>query len=743
MAGCYTAAFVSPQPAQSEPAHAEAIEGTLGHVVFRNPENQFLIARLERDSDSITIKGVLPGVDSGERLRLQGRWIEDARYGKQFQVESFLPIMPQTAAGLERYLSGGRVQGIGVVVARRIVEHFGEDTLEVLDNQAERLLEVEGIGRGRYRKITQSWRQHRGDRDALIFLQGLGLPPGLSEKVFRSYREHSVQRVRENPYRLAVDIGGIGFRTADRVAERLGLAGDNPHRIRAGLLHSLASASDSGHCYLPEVELMERSTELLSLAASTLEGPLAQLVLEAAVVIEGQSPARCCWLWELHALEHEVAERLSELVVAPAPRLRGESRELELDMVQQLAGVTYSPRQLEALAAGLREKVVVITGGPGTGKTTLVRALLASWQHRGARVALAAPTGRAARRLEETTGHKASTLHRLLEFSPQDGEFHRDPSNPVPADVVVVDEVSMVDLQLMAALLRGLRPETHLILVGDAAQLPSVGPGRVLGDLIDCGTLPVVCLDVVFRQDEAGLIVTNAHRILNGQRPLSARDADGDFFFIVREQPEAALRTVVHLVTERIPSRWGLDSRRDIQVLAPMRKGSCGVDALNDALRAGLRSEPREEGAPQPPFEVGDRVMQLRNNYDKEVFNGDIGQVANVEASGQLVVIFGEQRVEYIPEEQDQLQLAYATTIHKSQGSEYPAVVVPLLTQHYRMLQRNLLYTAVTRGKRVVVLVGSRRAVDIAISNAEARTRHTALVQRLRESRAGGTPRRS
>ena len=709
----------------------------MSHVVYRNPENEFIIARLELDGDETTIKGVLPGVESGERLRLQGRWVEDSRYGRQFAVESFLPVMPQTALGLERYLSGGRVQGIGAVVARRIVEHFGEATLEVLDNQPERLLEVDGIGRGRYRKITDSWRLHRGQRDALIFLQGLGLTAALAERTFRCYRDHSVQRVRDNPYLLAVDIKGIGFLTADRVAERLGMAGDNPHRIRAGLLHTLVSGSDAGHCFLPEESLVEDAASLLSLAQSQLDGPLVQLVLEAAVVAEGSQPARRFWLWELHALEREVADALVALLSAASVLPSGDRREVDMPLLEQVQGVTWSDRQREALALGLAEKVAVVTGGPGTGKTTLVVSLLAAWQHRGARVALAAPTGRAARRLEEATGHKASTLHRLLEFSPKNGEFQRDQDKPIPADVVIVDEMSMVDLSLMASLLRGVAPGAHLILVGDAAQLPSVGPGRVLGDLIDCGVLPVVRLDVVFRQDEAGLIVSNAHRILSGQTPRSADDASGDFFFIARDDPEAALRTVVHLVTQRIPSRWGLDAHRDVQVLAPMRKGSCGVEALNEALRDALRGQKgggvvASGESPPRRFEVGDRVMQQRNNYDKEVFNGDIGQVSAVDTSGQLVVRFGEQRVEYVGNEHDQLDLAYATTIHKSQGSEYPAVVVPILTQHYRMLQRNLLYTAVTRGKKVVVLVGSARAIDIAIANADARTRFTALGERLK-----------
>ncbi len=709
-------------------------------MVFRNPENEFVIARLAVGSQEQTIKGMMPGVEVGDRLRLQGHWVTDPRYGRQFAVESYLPVLPETAEGLERYLAGQRVQGIGRVVAKRIVAHFGDSTLKVLDEHPERLLEVEGIGPGRLGRVIESWRLHRGERDAVIFLQGLGLSAALAEKIFRAYRSRSIDCVKRNPYRLVADIRGVGFVTADRVAERLGVAGANPHRIRAGLLHCLVRASESGHCYLPEPELADSAAGLLSLDAEALDGPLRQLILEGAVVAEADRRPRRLWLWELHALEVELAEALLQLRRSESARAWGAGGEQDLGLTARVEGVRWSPAQRAALQLGLRDKFCVVTGGPGTGKTTLVRALLSCWQGRGAKVALAAPTGRAARRLEEATGHSASTLHRLLEYSPASGEFQRHADQSIGADVVIVDEVSMVDLALMTALIRALRPQAQLILVGDAAQLPSVGPGRVLGDLIDSGVIPLARLDVVFRQDEAGLIVANAHRILDGQRPQSAADAAGDFFFIERDQPEAVLRTVVHLVTERIPRRWGLDGRRDVQVLAPMRKGSCGVEALNNALRERMVELDGDLRRGQPEvkrdFGPGDRVMQQRNNYDKEVFNGDVGQISSVAASGDLVVLFGEQRVEYSREEQDQLQLAYAVTIHKSQGSEYPAVVVPVLTQHFRMLQRNLLYTAVTRGKEVVVLVGSRRALDIALGNSEARVRYTGLAERLRAGAA-------
>ncbi len=708
-----------------------SIEGVLGHVVFRNPDSGFTIARLELDERAVpvTIKGVLLGVDTGERVRVHGRWVTDAKYGRQFQIDSFLPVTPETLGGLEKHLGGARVQGIGPIYAKKLVEHFGEDLVDVLDNEPGRLREVPGIGPKRATSIVASWKESRQQRDTWIFLQGLGLQQGQAGRIVKRWGEHTVDKVRTNPWLLATDVAGIGFLTADRAASSLGFAKGSPHRLRAGLLHVLGQATTEGHCFLPRDELLARARDLLGVdPAAQLDG--------LPVVIEGER----VYLRELHGARETVVEELLTLLRTP-PRPVSIDVPAALKWASDRSGLVLTPAQRDALARAMVGKVVVITGGPGTGKTTIVRNLLDVWEAKRLRVRLAAPTGRAARRMEEATGRRALTLHRLLEFSPREGDFLRGPENPVLADAVVVDEASMIDLPLAASLLRALPADCRLVLVGDVDQLPSVGPGRVLADLIDSGAVPTIALDVVFRQDEAGLIVTNAHGILAGRRPRSADDPSGDFFVVGRDDPELAAKTVVHLVTERIPKRYGLKPGDDIQVLTPMRKGTCGTGALNVALRAVLNPQEGTLGESTRAL-VGDRVMQIVNDYDKDVFNGDVGWAARVGPEGKgLVVAFDDGReVTYSADETDALVPAYATTIHKSQGSEYPAVVIPLLTQHYRMLQRNLLYTAVTRGKRLVVLVGSRKAIDIAVRNAEARHRWTALATRLSRSRPASTP---
>ncbi len=725
-------------------AEQVAIEGVLKRYVFRNPDTGFAIARVEDDDAApVTVKGVLSGIEEGERVRIEGRWVDDPRFGRQLLISSFLPVLPSTARGLEDFLRGGRVQGIGKVFAKRLVAHFGDQTLEVLANHPHRLTEVDGIGAGRARTIVQAWRDSQVDRETLIFLQGVGLSGSLANKVARKYGKRTVEVVRANPYRLATDIGGIGFRTADTLAQSLGIAQDSPHRLRAGLLFVLATSVGEGHCYLPGEELARRATELLGVPWSSLGLRLADLEGEGAIQTEAPpgEPTRV-WLTERLDAEELVAYRLAALL-----RRRGAEQLKDPDQgarwAEERIGLSLSDRQREAVAASLRHRVLVITGGPGTGKTTLVQAILELWERLGVRVRLAAPTGRAARRLEAASGRMASTLHRLLEFSPREGRFLRDLENPLACDAVVVDEASMIDIDLAAALLAAVPDGARLLLVGDVDQLPSVGPGRVLGDLLDSGALPVVRLDAIFRQQDGSLVIRNAHRILHGEPLELARGPRGDFYFIERDVPEEAVRTVAHLVAQRIPNAWGHDPLSDVQVLVPMRKGSCGTDVLNQALRRGL-AERRGEAVDDEEWSrrprLHDRVMQTRNNYDMDVFNGDIGQVVTVTDKGKAMrVRFDDGReLDYIGEDIEQLELAYAITIHKSQGSEYPAVVIPLLTQHYRMLQRNLLYTAVTRGKSVVVLVGSQRAIDLAIGNAEAAVRWTGLADRLRSALAGG-----
>ncbi|MEE2830330.1 MAG: ATP-dependent RecD-like DNA helicase [Myxococcota bacterium] len=719
---------------ETSPDHPVSIEGCLAHVVFHNPESGFTIARLEpEDAHAITIKGLLPGIDRGEFLRVLGKWVEDPRYGRQLRVDSFLPITPQTPEGLERLLSSARMSGIGPVFARRLVQHFGEELLEVLDNAPQRLREVEGIGSTRSARILASWREGRAHQDTMIFLRGLGVAQGLALRILRRYQEHSVQKVRENPYRLAVEIRGVGFLTADRIARELGIAPDSPHRLRAGLVHVLVTAVDSGHCFLPRTELLQRAEQLLGADAATLPPRLDELVVERALIRESSPAAERLWLPELYADELHAAERLL-LLTRSRVKVAEASEDDSSVAAGGVDGLRLTPAQSSALDRVLENRVVVVTGGPGTGKTTLVRSLLDLLDARGLTARQGAPTGRAAKRMEEATGRPAKTLHRLLEFSPREGRFLRDEENPLAGDVLIVDEASMIDLPLFRSVLGAVRPGMRLVLVGDVDQLPSVGPGRVLQDVIDSGSVPVVRLDVVFRQDETGLIVRNAHGLLEGRSLRGAEGPTGDFFIIYRDDPAAALRTVVHLVTQRIPARWNLRPGEGIQVLAPMRKGTCGSEALNHALRAELNPRHGEGDTLRP--EPGDRVMQIQNDYDKDVFNGDAGWVLGLGTEGKgLRVRFDDGReIEYPPEDLPQLRLAYAITIHKSQGSEYPAVVVPILTQHYRMLQRNLLYTAITRGKEVVVLVGSRKAIDLAVANVRVAERWTGLAARL----AGG-----
>lgn len=723
------------------PEGLSTLEGVLGRVVYRQSGGDYVIARFDVADRPVphTIKGRLPGVQEGERLRLQGRWVEDPRFGRQFLVASFLPVAPDTVEAIRRFLVG-RGAGVGPVMAGRLVDHFGSATLDVLDNHPERLLEVPGIGRVRAERLLADWAAHRDTRDVLIFLQGLGIASGLAGRILRRFGRDTLATVRSDPFALCGEVRGVGFLTADRVATALGIAPDSPHRVRAGLRHILEQAEDEGHCFLPEREVLDRGVELLSAAEGVVHEEIATLVDEGALIAEiGALPgdARALWLPELHAAEVTVARRLKQILSFP-PKPWGASLAEALASAQDRAGFTLSETQREALLLLVERKVLVLTGGPGTGKTTLLRAAVDLLERAGQRVRVAAPTGRAARRLEEATGRKASTIHRLLEWDPEVGHFIRGADRPLSLDALVLDECSMVDVALFAQTLVALPDAARLLLVGDADQLPSVGPGRVLGDIVDGGSIPVVRLDAVFRQDQEGLIHRNAHELLRGRSPRSSPKKDGDFFVIPRDDPEAAAETVVHVVKERIPAAFGLDPLRDVQVLCPMRKGACGAEALNQRLRAALNPLATEGVA----LAVGDRVMQIRNDYDKDLSNGDVGFVESVEDGGRFVVRFGSGALAtYERDERDDIELAWATTIHKSQGSEYAAVVIPVVTQHWRMLQRQLLYTAITRGRRLVVLVGQGRAIEQAVGNATANDRHTALGERLRlEMRPGSVP---
>jgi exodeoxyribonuclease V alpha subunit len=721
----------------------ETLEGTLERVVFASEQSPFCVVRLTVPGrrDPATAVGALWGTQPGESLRLTGRWVNDRKYGEQFQVESWLTVQPSTATGIEKYLGSGLVPGIGPVMAKRLVARFGLATLDVIDHEPERLVEVEGIGGVRSQRIRAAWQAQRQVRQVMVFLQSHGVATGHAVKIWKRYGDEALRVVAETPYRLATEVWGIGFKTADAIAGRLGLPPDSPQRLAAGLLHALGEAGDDGHLFLPRSELLRRGTELLGVPAEGVAAALGELVASGAILLEplappvvpGEPAEDAAYLPHHLAAERGAAARLRRLAAFPLPPVAVDV-ERACAWFEAEQRVALAPAQREAVRLAVGGKLLVLTGGPGTGKTTLVRALVEIFARKGEKVTLAAPTGRAAKRLAEATGRDASTLHRLLEWSPQTSRFERNAERPLHVDLLVVDEVSMVDMALAGHLLAAVPDTARLVLVGDADQLPSVGPGNVLAELLASGVVPSVRLSRVFRQDHAGLIVSNAHRVLAGELPLSPADGQtSDFFRIERDDPEEVVETLRRLVGERIPARFGLDPRRDVQVLTPMRRNQLGSIALNAELQALLNPGGAPVDASRGRLRLGDRVLQTRNDYELEVFNGDLGRVDSVdEETGDVLVRVDERVVRYPPDGLDSLELAYASSIHKSQGSEYPCVVVVLHTQHWVMLQRNLLYTALTRGKRLVVLLGNRRALAKAVGNQTQSRRYTRLAERLR-----------
>jgi exodeoxyribonuclease V alpha subunit len=725
------------------------LDGVLERVTFANPETGYTIARIAPErggAELVTAVGPLLGAQVGEFLRLRGRWSSHPRYGRQFEVHSYATVLPATAAGIQKYLGSGLIKGIGPVMAERMVARFGVDIMHVIDHEPGRLIEVDGLGPKRTAMIAAAWAEQKAIKEVMIFLQGVGVSTSLAVRIYKKYGDASVSVVRSEPYRLAADVWGIGFKTADTIAAAVGIARDSPARIKAGLAYTLSEAADDGHCYLPAPNLTGDAAKILDVPAALI-GPCLDELAAAEGVIRETVPAHAdaapqvpaVYLPPFYQAERSVAGALLRLQAARADRLAAFAAvdwDKALAWLAGRTGAPLAPEQADAVRLALTSKVAVLTGGPGCGKSFTVRSVVELARAKGARVVLAAPTGRAAKRLAELTGHEAATIHRLLALRPG-GEPSFDADNPLDADLVVVDETSMVDVILANKLIKAVAPGAHLLLVGDVDQLPSVGAGEVLRDLLAAGSLPVVRLTKIFRQAQQSGIVVNAHRINAGQPPALA--GFGDFFWFGCEDTEQTAEVVVDIVARRIPARFGLDPCRDVQVLCPMHRGPAGAGNLNLLLQEALT--PFREGAPERRygdrvFRVGDKVTQLRNNYDKGaagIFNGTVGVVTgmSVEEHTLTVRTDEDEHVDYGFDELDELAHAYAVTVHRSQGSEYPAVVIPLVTSSWMMLQRNLLYTGVTRAKKLVVLAGSRRALAAAVRTKGAGRRHTALAHRL------------
>ena len=738
----------------------DTLTGTIERITYHNEENGYTVARVtpEGKDYTVTVVGTMMGVNVGETVRCTGVWTVHPQYGRQFKAERVETVYPATLAGIEKYLGSGLIKGIGPVTAKRIVRKFGLDTLQVIEETPERLLEVLGVGPKRLALIKAAWEEQRLIKDVMVFLQSHGVSTGLAVKIYKHYGEEAIHVLKNDPYRLAREVHGIGFITADKIARNLGIPEDAPERIAAAVAYLLSEEADrSGHVYLPRSELVARAKELLNVpeerileAIATLEEqgqvhlePVTEIMTESGTPVRAVAEEQAVYLVPFHRAETGVANRLRRLIEG-AGETFFRSRlymfqhfdwESAFAAVQQETGVRLNPDQRQAVRTALTSPVSILTGGPGTGKTTTVQTIIRFLEAAGARYVLASPTGRAAKRLSEATGRPAQTIHRLLEVSPGEGlTFRRNESNPLEADMIIVDEASMLDVLLTNHLLKAIPPGAHLLLVGDVDQLPSVGAGNVLRDIIRSGVVPVVTLRQIFRQEEGSYIIVNAHRINRGQMPIIDNKNAQDFFLFKVDDPEAAADLIVEIVKERIPRRFDL-SPDEVQVLSPMHRGPVGVGNLNlrlqEALNPPAPNKP-ERRVGERVFRVGDRVMQIRNNYDKDVYNGDLGRIVRINMEMQEVwVDMDGRQIRYDFLELDELVHAYAISVHKSQGSEYPAVVVPVMTTHYVMLHRNLLYTAITRARRLVVLVGEPRAIAIAVRNARPLARHSGLTEKL------------
>ncbi|HQA56811.1 MAG TPA: ATP-dependent RecD-like DNA helicase [Acetivibrio sp.] len=709
----------------------EYLSGVVERITFINEENGFCVIKIKSKgfSELVTVVGNMASVNVGAVVSLKGEWKYNSKYGKQFCVYSYKETMPATIAGIEKYLGSGLIKGIGPVNAKRIVKVFGEDTIRVIEDEPERLIEVDGIGPKRIEMIRKAWQDQKEIKNVMLFLQSHGVSTAYAVKIFKTYGSDSIEIVKDNPYRLADDIWGIGFKTADRIAQAMGYDRESYQRIRSGIIYVLNEFANDGHCFARRTDLIKRSSEILEIGEEDIESAIKNMLEDKTVIMEYDD---AIYLPPFYHSEVGVARRIAEIVRTKSKYCSYNPSEV-IQSIQEECRIQYDDVQVEAIKKAITSKFMVLTGGPGTGKTTTTMAIIKVFEKLKANVMLAAPTGRAAKRMSEATGRNAQTVHRLLKYSPLEG-YKNNEENPLDCDVLIIDETSMIDIILMYNLLKAVSNDTVVILVGDVDQLPSVGPGNVLKDIIDSGAVTVVKLNRIFRQAMGSAIIMNAHKINHGEFPVLKGGKNSDFFFIEEEDPEKIVELVRQLCKERLPKYYGVDPVNQIQVLCPMLKGAVGAHNLNAVLQEALNPSDISVKYGGIFYKVNDKVMQIKNNYDKNVFNGDIGRITNIDREEKVVYIkFDENEVEYDVTELDEVALAYAITVHKSQGSEYSIVIAPFTMRHYMMLQRNLLYTCVTRAKKVIVLVGSKKALGYCIKNSKSIDRNTMLVLRLKE----------